>query len=1473
MLSVRFGRFIPAAGHDSAMSEAAAEDTGREIWIEKYRPQALEEVVGHEAITERLSNYIDKQDLPHLLFAGPAGTGKCLTGETPVLTTRGLEQIEDVVGDSDGLSAADDGLEVVTFDESGTFDLAAPSHVFGKEAEELVRVSTRDGGESTVTPEHRLLTLDEDGLSWTQARHLDPGDRVVRPRETPLPEEDADIDWLSALDGDRIFVHVSDAFAKRHDIPATENHVGHKKAVFEGIRSGETDEAIAERTDIPLKTVRSYRRQATDAELDAVSTTCSLSYLRSLDADRRTLREHVDAIQYVAPNNRRSRPVEPPWELSPDLARLVGLALSEARIEDARIKFYNDDAGLLDQFTEAARGTFGVDPERGTQKGVPYRAVRNRTVVHYLRQCFAVLDDSPTIGSRTVRAPPDARRAFLRAVFDAEGHVQNGGILELTQKDGRVITLLSYLLAGEGVPSRRKTEQKAATNGSGTQREYHTLYVSGAAALSRFEKRVGFSIGRKADRLSADAARSGNPNHDTMPAQSAVEELCDELYLPKGELLTETLDPETPGREDHLEDVDRTMEAATERIETAQEVLEVVTRLAPEIERTEALPATWVGERGRLEPVSVRRELEAEVDVRTDRLLEYADGRRTPERQRAGAVLDALDAVEAPPATEQVQAELRAAIERLGVPYSHIAAGTELRGTDVINLLENDDHSLSTTARFGTVAERVREAASGMLSRAVLENLRALEALSADELYFDEVETVERLAESRRVYDLTVPGTRNYVAGAVPTVMHNTTSAIAIAKTIYGDDWRENFLELNASDQRGIDVVRDRIKSFARASFGGYDHRIIFLDEADALCVPPGTEVVTGYPSSPEIKKIEEVAEDGEPIPSVDFETNKIQSDKGKLVDSGVADFFEVELADGRTVVASLTHPFFVVGDDGKLVETELQELTPGDEIADFKEDIEVSRCEICGDWTAGRFCSVDCKDEGHSREMRGENNPMYGTEWSEERREKIIEKLADGRFKGENNPNYGGEFHGVSVWEMDEERIEQFRQKISEQRSGTSWDEWVVDADPERVKEEIGHASAEWWENASDEERARVIEKATESCDYPVCDITGDNNPMRDPEVAQKVSEALQGHEPTGGNVRHSDELGHLVRSDWEYEVAKGLQDAGVEYEYEPAFELSDSVYHPDFLIDDTVVEVKGVAELWGQTEKVEEFLDTYGDDYTFVVVGDDELPHHEHYELEAFDPAIVSDGGVQTVETVEIQNIEYSHRGKAYNISMEDTPNFMLANGILTHNTDDAQSALRRTMEQFSDNTRFVLSCNYSSQIIDPIQSRCAVFRFSPLGDEAVEAQVRAIAEAEAIELTDDAVDALVYAADGDMRKAINGLQAAAVMGGTVDEEAVYTITSTARPEEIEAMVTDALAGDFTAARSKLDTLLRDVGIAGGDVVDQIHRSVWEFDLEEEAAVRLMERVGEADYRITAGANEQVQLEALLASLALSE
>jgi len=1456
------------------MSEAD-QSARREVWLETYRPERLDEIVGQESITERLKSYVQRRDLPNMLFAGPAGVGKCTTGETPVLTNDGLAKIEDVVGDVDGFSKSSD-TEVLTYTQTGEFEYVKPSHTFSKDAAKVIEVSTRDGVNLTVTPEHKLLVVGHDGMKWREAAHLESGDRIVRPLSAPLPEKEPTLDWVTEMDGERTFVHVSKQFAKRERIPFEENLIGSKRHVVRLLRKGKSVDGIVAETEIPRKTVRTAKREFREEDLDKPSTVCSLSYLRTLDVSEADLREHVLEIEYGAPgNNRRSGVMTPQWELTPEMADLIGLVISKARTDGGRIKFYNTDTTLINRFGSLLQNQFDVEPRTGEQKGVPYVEITNRTVTHYLESCFDVFDssmDGSGIGSTILAGDEESRRAFLQAVFDAEAHVQANGVIELTQKNSGHITLLSYLLAGFGIPSRRKSRQKSATNGSGTERTYHSLFLSSASHLQRFETEVGFSLEKKRTELTEATQKKSNPNDDTIPTQDAVDHLCEQLYITKLAHIPDSLNPETPGREDYIESLSDLIDTATKKLECIQEAREVLTQLEPRLDNAAAVPAQWASVRQEIEPLETRKAVMQETGIRTDSLLAYARGDRTPYANRVQSLLAEIRA-NGEVSIETIQSTLDSVIDDLNIPYARLADTTALRGSDVGNLLQEDDLDIRSLPRLSTVADRLDTVLSQIASVETLSTLQKLDQLVESDLYMDEVESVENASESRRVYDLTVPGTRNYVAGKVPTVMHNTTSAIAVARELYGEDWEEHFLELNASDERGIDVVRDRIKSFARTSFGGVDHRIIFLDEADALCVPPGTEVVTGYPSSPEVKPIEEVAVNGEPMPSVDFETKEIQSDKGKLVDSGVADFFEVELEDGRTILASLSHPFFVVGNDGMLVEKELQELTPGDEIADFKDDVGLSQCDICGDWTAGRFCSVECKDEGHSREMQGEKNPMHGTEWSDERREKIVQKLSDGRLSGENNPNCGGEFHGVSVWEMDEETIEQFCENLSELRSNTTWEEWVVDADAETVKEEIGLSSAQWWANLDEKKKERLVEKSTKKCDYPVCDITGDKNPMRDPEVAQKVSEALQGHEPTGGNVRHSDELGHLVRSNWEYDVAKALQDAGIEYEYEPEFELSDSLFHPDFLIDDTVIEVKGVAKLWGQTEKVEEFLEMYGDEYTFIVVGDGELPHHEHYEREEFKPALVSDGGLQAVQTTEVRNIKYSHRGKAYNISMEGTPNFMLANGILTHNTSDAQSALRRTMEQFSNNVRFILSCNYSSQIIDPIQSRCTVFRFSPLPDEAIVSQVERIAESEEIELTEDGMDALVYVAGGDMRRAIHGLQAAAVPGEPVDEDVVFEITSTARPEDIEAMVTRALDGDFTAARSQLDALLTEEGIAGGDIIDQLHRSVWEFELDDEPAVRLLDRIGEADYRITEGANERIQLEALLASLALED
>lgn len=202
----------------------------------------------------------------------------------------------------------------------------------------------------------------------------------------------------------------------------------------------------------------------------------------------------------------------------------------------------------------------------------------------------------------------------------------------------------------------------------------------------------------------------------------------------------------------------------------------------------------------------------------------------------------------------------------------------------------------------------------------------------------------------------------------------------------------------------------------------------------------------------------------------------------------------------------------------------------------------------------------------------------------------------------------------------------------------------------------------------------------------------------------------------------------------------------------------------------------------------------------------------------------------------------------------------------------THDAQSALRRTMEKYTATTRFILSCNYSSKIIDPIQSRCAVFRFRPLMQDQVKKYVRKIAKEEKIEITADGVEALLFVAKGDLRRTVNTLQVAAALGGAVNDEAVYKTTSTARPEEVKKLLETALDGDFMAARNILDNLLIEYGLSGEDVIRQIHRTVFDLTIPDRQKVHLVDKVGECEFRMVEGANERIQIEALLAQFVLA-
>ena len=199
----------------------------------------------------------------------------------------------------------------------------------------------------------------------------------------------------------------------------------------------------------------------------------------------------------------------------------------------------------------------------------------------------------------------------------------------------------------------------------------------------------------------------------------------------------------------------------------------------------------------------------------------------------------------------------------------------------------------------------------------------------------------------------------------------------------------------------------------------------------------------------------------------------------------------------------------------------------------------------------------------------------------------------------------------------------------------------------------------------------------------------------------------------------------------------------------------------------------------------------------------------------------------------------------------------------------TGDAQQALRRTMERYTETCRFILIANYSGKIIEPIQSRCAPFRFIYLSREEQNKHLKYIAQTENVNLLDDGLDAIYDVCGGDLRKAINSLQAAASLGKPVSSETVYSVVGRANPEDVHAIIKIAMSGNFVEARKRLREMIMKYGVAGSDIIKQIHIELFRLDIPESWKVKLADAVGEVDFRLVEGADEEVQLSALLARL----
>jgi len=201
----------------------------------------------------------------------------------------------------------------------------------------------------------------------------------------------------------------------------------------------------------------------------------------------------------------------------------------------------------------------------------------------------------------------------------------------------------------------------------------------------------------------------------------------------------------------------------------------------------------------------------------------------------------------------------------------------------------------------------------------------------------------------------------------------------------------------------------------------------------------------------------------------------------------------------------------------------------------------------------------------------------------------------------------------------------------------------------------------------------------------------------------------------------------------------------------------------------------------------------------------------------------------------------------------------------------TNDAQNALRRLMETYSEICRFILSCNYSSRVIEPIQSRCAVFRFKTIDKESMKTRINHITKEEKLKINEEALDSIYELSAGDMRKAINILQTAATNSKNITKKLIFDMAAQVESQEVKKMLKFALDGSFTDARKMLQDMLLVHGISGEDIIKQIANQVYDLEVSEKAKIEIIDKIGEFEFRLNQGGDPHIQLTALLANFAL--
>mgnify|MGYP001770625315 CR=1 FL=1 len=642
-----------------------------------------------------------------------------------------------------------------------------------------------------------------------------------------------------------------------------------------------------------------------------------------------------------------------------------------------------------------------------------------------------------------------------------------------------------------------------------------------------------------------------------------------------------------------------------------------------------------------------------------------------------------------------------------------------------------------------------------------------------------------------------------------PPGVGKTTAALALARELYGENWKLNFLELNASVSKNTPILVKINGKTIRTTFGELD-KIYFKDNINSFgdgeyVVPDDLEVLT-----------------------IDKNYNVVWAKVKYLIRHKVNKILRIKLEGGGILELTGNHSVMIIDEEGNIVMKNAIDLKPGDYLLSFVTKIKGNINEIDVD---GELYHINSRTVLIEKlKLNEEIGWMLGL------------YVAEGAVGG-----------GQVIYTLN------YPKRVP----------WFIYDAPLDVKVSFlrgcadGDGSEKWGE---------VIRISSVSKDLLIDlawlgRISGIETSIFDEEMRLVWKGSMKYRKsdllPSKPFIKFFEEISDKININWRYIFRHQLYEGKDRISKEFILEVMENI------------DVNKLSE--EEKERYYKLLKLAKSDLHVVRIKEIEVIDYNDYVYD------VSVPGNEMFFAGEIPILLHNSDDRGIDVIREKVKEFAKTKPIgdvpfkiifldeADAMTRDAQQALRRIMEEYSATTRFILSCNYSSKIIEPIQSRTVIFRFKELSKESVFEILRNIANNEGLELNDEALEAIYYISEGDMRKAINILQAASLYSKKIEADLIYEVASVAKPKEIQDILNLALQGKFREARDKLiDTMLK-YGLAGEDIIKYIAKEVYSLNLSEKDKLEILYYIGEVEYRLLEGSNPIIQLGALLAYLGL--